>query len=464
MRNTKPLFIIILILLLFFAFSCKDNKQDEPIEEECIEHVSSDWLYDDPDCPCGEPCSQHKECIICGEWLKTRTIFKRPHELVQETIEATCTENGKLIETCKHCDYIYESIIFSTGHKAGEYETISVNGDFVEKVKYCSECGIELGRATYVNNGWYKHGKLSVNGRDLVDKDGKKIQLYGISTHGLQWFGKYIDDYKVYEELNMAFSNNVIRLSLYTGENGYCESGPERRAQLKQYVINGVNYATKIGMYVIIDWHMLGATDDNDKNPLYYVNESKEFFSEMSLLFKDNVNVLYEIMNEPNGNVTWAQCKEYALEVIPCIRANSDGIILVGNPHWTSDLASVLKDPIKGYDNLMYTYHFYADDHKNTNAVVSAYNSNLPVFISEYGYMYSTGDGDMNYTSGNNWIKALDSCNISYVAWNLSNSKGSASILQSGAKDYTDFSDSNLKEWGIFLKQMYRKKSGLIDE
>ena len=106
-------------------------------------------------------------------------------------------------------------------------------------------------------------------------------------------------------------------------------------------------------MYVIVDWHMVGANDVNDKNPLYYVKESMEFFSRISEEFKDYDNVLYEIMNEPNGSTTWADCKKYANSVIPCIRKNTDGIVLVGNPRWTADLNSVMKSPLEGYDNIM---------------------------------------------------------------------------------------------------------------
>ena len=67
-------------------------------------------------------------------------------------------------------------------------------------------------------------------------------------------------------------------------------------------------------------------------------------------------------MNEPNGSTTWEQCKQYANEVIPCIRKNTDAVILVGNPQWTADLNSVMQDPLVGYENIMYTYHFYVAD------------------------------------------------------------------------------------------------------
>ena len=223
----------------------------------------------------------------------------------------------------------------------------------------------------------------------------------------------------------------------------------------------GIDAATKLGLYVIVDWHMVGATNPLDKNPLTYLEESKEFFSYISEYYKDQNNILYEIMNEPNGKTTWADCKKYAEAVIPCIRKNTDAIILVGNPRWTADLTSVMNDPLVGYSNIMYTYHFYARDHSRTSQVEKAYDAGFPVFISEFGFMNSDGDGNISTTNGEKWKKVLDERNISYVAWNISNSGGSASIFKQNSPWMDDVSDSNLKEWGIYLKNWYREKAGL---
>ena len=108
----------------------------------------------------------------------------------------------------------------------------------------------------------------------------------------------------------------------------------------------------------------------------------------------------------------------------------------------------------------MYTYHFYAKDHSSTYQVENAYSKGLPVFISEHGGMESSGDGPMSYPNIEKWYKVLEQRNISYVAWNLSNSKGSASIIKNGYDSLTDFSDDALKEWGVWYKAWVRKKFG----
>jgi aminopeptidase-like protein len=70
-------------------------------------------------------------------------------------------------------------------------------------------------------------------------------------------------------------------------------------------------------MYVIIDWHIL-----HDNNPRTYEKEAIEFFDEMSKLYADVPNVLYEICNEPSGeDVTWDKViKPYAINLIETIR------------------------------------------------------------------------------------------------------------------------------------------------
>ena len=189
--------------------------------------------------------------------------------------------------------------------------------------------------------------------------------------------------------------------------------------------------------------------------------EAKEFFARLSNEFKDYDNVLYEIMNEPSGATTWADCKKYANEIIPIIRENTDAIILVGNPKWSADLVSVRNDPLVGYTNIMYTFHFYANDSFDQTRLTDAYDNGIPVFVTEHGGMEATGDGPMDYTSLEKWYKEMDKRNISYVAWNISNSKGSASIIKYNDSTMKDFSDEHLKEWGIYYKNHIREEMGV---
>ena len=455
-----------LVLILFFSLILLGCDEPEPPKppfddtHDCFE-FQSDW-FDAEEFTCGESGIQNTKCTKCGDIVDERTVTKK-HEYQEEVVNAvTCTENGTTRRFCIHCGDSKNLTDYAKGHVRGRVVvTKSQTSTTVGKrdVK-CSNCNETMQTLNYVNNGYNFNGKLSVKGADLVNKSGRKYQLFGLSTHGLQWFGRYAN-FDTIASIQETFGINVIRFAFYTDENGYCDGNEAKKKQMLEDLIEGVDAATALGLYVIIDWHMVGAENEADKNPLTYLEESKEFFSYISKYYARQNNVLYEIMNEPNGGATWADCKKYANEVIPCIRANTDAVILVGNPHWTADLISVMNDPLVGYENIMYTYHFYAADHRSTAQVEEAYDKGFPVFISEFGFMQSSGDGAISTTFGENWKRVLDERNISYVAWNISNSKGSASIFKEGSQDMTDVSDDNLKEWGIYLKNWYRQKSGL---
>ena len=162
---------------------------------------------------------------------------------------------------------------------------------------------------------------------------------------GLAWFPDYVNK-DAFKSIRDDWGANLIRLAMYTAENGgYCEGGDQ--AKLKSLVDDGVDYATELGMYVIIDWHIL-----HDTNPQDNQDEAIAFFDEMSAKYADYDNVLFEICNEPNGSTTWADIKEYAEAVIPVIRANDkDAIIIVGTPTWSQDVDMAADDPITGQEN-----------------------------------------------------------------------------------------------------------------
>lgn len=184
-----------------------------------------------------------------------------------------------------------------------------------------------------------KHGHLSVDGKFIVDEHGEPIQLKGMSSHGLQWFGHYAN-YNTMKELRDNWGANVFRAAMYTAEGGYL-SNPS----IKDKVHEIVKAAQELGIYVIIDWHIL-----HDRNPLWNKEKAKEFFDEMAYTYADIPNVIYEIANEPNGgDVTWwNSIKPYALEVIPVIRRHTKGIIIVGTANWSQNIQDPANDPIIG--------------------------------------------------------------------------------------------------------------------
>ena len=294
-----------------------------------------------------------------------------------------------------------------------------------------------------------KHGKLSVVGKNLVDKNLNNYQLKGVSTHGIAWFPQYVNK-DTFKYMRDEWGINVVRLAMYSDPNaGYS-------LQQHKVVKAGVQYATELGMYVIIDWHIL-----SDGNPNTYKAQAVNFFTEMANEYKNNDNVIYEICNEPNGDVQWSRdIKPYAEEVIAKIREiDSDAIIICGTPTWSQDVDIVSKEPIKGYKNIMYALHFYSGTHKEylRNKAQIAIDAGLPLFVTEFGISDASGNGNLDEQEGNIWIDFLNKNNISWVCWNLSNKNESSSLISSSTNKITGWDNSELSDEGRWLLKALKK-------
>lgn len=295
------------------------------------------------------------------------------------------------------------------------------------------------------------HGTLSVDGTNLVDQNGDPIRLYGMSTHGIAWFPQYVS-YDTFRTLKDDWNTNCIRLALYTDEyNGYSNGGNQE--ELKALVKDGIDYATDLGMYVIVDWHIL-----SDQDPNVHKEDAISFFREISSLYSDHTNILYEICNEPNGYATWDSVKSYAGEVIPVIRENDpDAVILVGTPTWCQNIDQAAASPLE-FDNVMYTLHFYAATHTDDlrNRLETAVNNRLPVFISEFGMCDASGNGGNDFNQAAKWMELIDKYNISFFCWNLANKAETSSVLRSDCEKISDWTDDDLSESGLWIRERFR--------
>ena len=289
-----------------------------------------------------------------------------------------------------------------------------------------------------------QHGALSFSGTRMVDAHGNNYQLKGVSTHGIAWFPEYVNK-EAFKTIRDEWGGNCIRLAMYSAEGaGYCTGAD--KTWVKGLVTKGVDHATELGMYVIIDWHVLGEHDPN-----VYKDEAKKFFDEMSRKYAAYDNVLYEICNEPNGGTDWSSVKRYAEEVIPVIRANDpNAIIIVGTPTWSQDVDRAAQDPIKGYSNICYTIHFYAATHKDylRQKMNTALNAGLPLFCSEFGTCDASGNGGNDFGEADKWIAAMDRAGVSYCIWNLSNKNESSSLIRSSCNKLAGWTQAELSDEG----------------
>lgn len=311
------------------------------------------------------------------------------------------------------------------------------------------------------------HGKLSVSGTDIIDQYGNPVELRGVSLHGIQHtngsttaFKDYVN-YSAFQILRDEWGVNLIRIPVYTAENGYCQGNA---ASMDTTIQNAVNYATQLGMYVIIDWHIL-----SDGNPVTYQSQAISFFSKYSAMYQNYGNVIYEICNEPNGGVDWNTIKNYAKSVIPYIRANTpDALICVGTPQWSQRVDQAAADPITAgdinpaltgnaasakADNILYSIHFYSATHYGDiqGYVTSAHNAGLPLFCTEFGICDASGNGNYDISNANTWINLLKSYNISFVCWNLSNNNESSAMFLNSCTKLNGWVNSDLNTTGAWF-------------
>jgi endoglucanase len=298
-----------------------------------------------------------------------------------------------------------------------------------------------------------RFGQLRVEGTKLLDSNGRQIQLRGMSSHGLQWMGKYANE-NVLRWLRDDWNIQVWRSAMYLREGGYIT-----QRTLKNLVEESVEAAVKLGLYVIIDWHV-----HLDRDPNLYKDEALEFFADMAQRYGSYPNVIYEICNEPNGrDVTWnGSIKPYAEEVIAEIRKyDQKNIIIVGTPTWSQDVDIAARNPIQGH-NIMYTLHFYAGTHGQDfiDKTQRAVDMGLPVFVTECGTTQSSGGGGVFEAEFLNWLSFLKKHGISWVNWAVSNKGEDSGILVFNAdrEGRGGWTDKELSPSGLFIRRILRNE------
>lgn len=293
-----------------------------------------------------------------------------------------------------------------------------------------------------IRGGVSENGALQVMGTQLCNEKGEAVVLRGMSSHGLQWYGQFASSQAMAN--TAAYGANVFRLAMYTGEGGYLS----QPGAMKEKVTAAVDAAVANDMYVILDWHIL-----SDGNPTGHGSEAVAFFSEMAEKYADTPNVLYEICNEPNGNVSWAgDVKPYAERVVAAIRAYSDGVILIGSPTWSQDLHLPAGDPVEG-ENLMYTLHFYAGTHGRElrDRAAAALDKGLPIFVSEWGTSRADGSGGVFPQESKVWLDFLAERNISWCGWSLCDKNETSAALKPGVSPDRVWTDDDLSESGRLM-------------
>ena len=301
-------------------------------------------------------------------------------------------------------------------------------------------------------------GRIINENKEIFDLKGVSFLVFGFGER-LQYLNK-----NSFQSLRDEWNINTIRLCFLPetadGTGGYCEEG--NRAEMLEALEQSIEYASQLGMYVIVDWHFLYS-----ENPQVFQNEANEFFRMVVRKHCDAKNILYEICNEPHGEEgNWEHVKAYADTVIRVIRTyDANSIIIVGTPQYCQDFSDPIADPIEGFNNIAYSCHFYSGTHgfSNRKSLKEALNTGLPIIVTEFGITEHNGGGIADISEANRWMLLLDEYHVGKVCFLLAKgeeteTESNCSIIKSSCDKLWgwDYSDLNLQ--GQWLYDTYNRE------
>jgi len=271
--------------------------------------------------------------------------------------------------------------------------------------------------------------QLRVDGKNIVDENGRILQLRGVCFSDPDklekdghWNLEYFTEAKDWGCNVVRFAVHPTRLNS-RGWDAYFE-----------LMDKGVEWAEDLGMYVIIDWHSIGNLNEGKYTSRMYTTsweETVKFWKTIAEHYKGNTTVaVYELYNEPTkagAQLSWATWRPTMEKLIDEINSVDDGkIYLVAGMNWGYFLDEVGENPVKR-ENIAYCTHPYPQKRekpwelqweKDWGFVTDTY----PIIATEFGFMDANDRGahipcisDESY--GEAIINFFNKKNISYTVW-----------------------------------------------
>ncbi len=206
--------------------------------------------------------------------------------------------------------------------------------------------------------------RISVSGNKFVTPDGKQIIFRGLCTSDPDKLARENRWDKIYFNEMKNWGANIVRFPVHP--TAWRNRGKTAYIKLLD---QGIQWASELGMYVIIDWHSIGnLRSELFQRDIYETTkkESFEFWRTMAMQYKDNNTVaFFELFNEPtvfNGQLgvcSWEDWKALMEETILIVRANgAKAIPLVAGFNWAYDLTPIAKNPVNA-TGIAYVSHPY---------------------------------------------------------------------------------------------------------
>ncbi len=184
-------------------------------EEIPVEHTHSYTVQETVDASCVENGYIVYLCSVCGETM-TEAIPSTGHAYAETSrVEATCTEAGYVTYTCSSCGDTYDDIIYATGHhyQSSIVEAACTQGGYT--LNTCTECG-----NTYISN---RTNPLGHSLSDYVFNNDSSEYFDGTETAQCSRCGETIirnvAPPKVYSDAVQAEAGEEITVPVYIRNN-----------------------------------------------------------------------------------------------------------------------------------------------------------------------------------------------------------------------------------------------------
>lgn len=272
--------------------------------------------------------------------------------------------------------------------------------------------------------------RILVEGNRFINEDGEPIVFKGLNIADPDRLSKdSIWSYSHFQEAK-NWGANIVRLPVHPrtwrdrGEEAYC-------AMLDE----AIEWATKLDMYLIIDWHSIGnLKTESFQHKMYDTDfkETKDFWMKMAQRYGDEPCIaMFELFNEPVagkfGELKWDVWKQMNEELIHIIREDApETVVLVAGFNWAYDLTFLKDDPIT-LPGVAYVSHPYPE--KRQQPWVDQWEDDwgfaakkYPLILTEIGFalpeepgVHIPVHGDETY--GQTLVDFSAERGISWVVW-----------------------------------------------
>ena len=238
---------------------------------------------------------------------------------------------------------------------------------------------------------------LTTRGPELRTADGDVIVLRGVMAPDP---AALADDGRFARDLveNVAATGaNVLRVPVHPGN---WAADPD---YLWRYLDPIVRWAGEEGLYVILDWHVIGnvATGEAPSEPDLFaadLDETREFWTAVARHFADAPHVLFELVNEPQG-ISPDAWRDVADELTALVRAQGAGQpVVVGGTEYARDLSWLTDGGDGGVggvgavggiddDEVVYATHVYPiHGQAGWDAWFGDVTDRYPLLLTEWGF------------------------------------------------------------------------------